>query len=596
MAATGIQLWGAAPRRAPLGLYCVGLMGTVLGLRLFDVSGGAFTRSVGLVAAGFFVAASAAAYLGRRMEGDVWRQLRLPSFADLTPQPWFVPAQACIGAFVLCLASWMAVDQNLTTLGRAAGAGLTAILTVGLVLLAQSRRATLGELSFRQGCQLACLAGTLALGQLGWAMISPTNRSADWLLLHRGVTTLLALAIATRVCGSLVPRPAWRDPAWADASRQVGGWFGIAALVVLAGVLAGEAWWYDGAGKVGRTLVAMKLLPEALATRSPETLEPMATWAVLVVVAAMLGLIVAAFRFAIQTSADPFGLDERGRVAYVYAAEILMLLVFVHLKLTRDAWFRGAFFVQFWPFILMTVAFVGVGLSEWFRRRGPKVLAEPLERTGVFLPMLPVLAFWVMPASSYSMVWFLAGFLYGILAIRQRSFAFAATSALAVNVGLWVVLANAGVSFWQHPQVWLIPPALVVLAAEHLNRRRLSEAQSRGLRYLALMIIYVSSTADMFIAGLGQSLVLPIVLTLLCLVGILAGMMLRVRAFVLLGVSFLLVVVLSMIWHAGVGLKQTWILYAFGIALGMAMLALFGIFEKRRADLLAALDKLKQWQ
>jgi hypothetical protein len=51
-----------------------------------------------------------------------------------------------------------------------------------------------------------------------------------------------------------------------------------------------------------------------------------------------------------------------------------------------------------------------------------------------------------------------------------------------------------------------------------------------------------------------------------------------------------------MIWHAGVDLRHTWILWASGIVLGVAILTLFGIFEKRRKDVLRLIDELKQWE
>lgn len=45
----------------------------------------------------------------------------------------------------------------------------------------------------------------------------------------------------------------------------------------------------------------------------------------------------------------------------------------------------------------MAVAFVGVGLSELFQRRRLSVLAGPLHNTGIFLPLVPLLVFWVQP-------------------------------------------------------------------------------------------------------------------------------------------------------------------------------------------------------
>ena len=96
-------------------------------------------------------------------------------------------------------------------------------------------------------------------------------------------------------------------------------------------------------------------------------------------------------------------------------------------------------------------------------------------------------------------------------------------------------------------------------------------------------MIYVSSTADLFIAGLGNSVALPVWLAVLAVGGVLAGIVLRVRAFLFLGISFLLLDVFTMIWFAAVDRYQTWVWWASGIVLGAAVLALFGLFEKRQA-------------
>ena len=61
------------------------------------------------------------------------------------------------------------------------------------------------------------------------------------------------------------------------------------------------------------------------------------------------------------------------------------------------------------------------------------------------------------------------------------------------------------------------------------------------------------------------------------------------------GVLFLLVDVLSMIWHAAVGRAQTWVWYVSGIVLGSVILALFAVFEKRRDDMLRLLEEIRRW-
>ena len=109
-------------------------------------------------------------------------------------------------------------------------------------------------------------------------------------------------------------------------------------------------------------------------------------------------------------------------------------------------------------------------------------------------------------------------------------------------------------------------------------------------------MLYVSSTADMFIAGIGNSVLLPIILAVLSVLGILAGILLRVRAFLFQGLMFLFVVVFTMIWHAAVQRGQTWVWYVSGIILGAAILALFALFEKRRNDVQRVMQELKRWE
>jgi hypothetical protein len=98
-----------------------------------------------------------------------------------------------------------------------------------------------------------------------------------------------------------------------------------------------------------------------------------------------------------------------------------------------------------------------------------------------------------------------------------------------------------------------------------------------------------------WVNGIAAAPWLPAVLALLCVLGVLAGILLRVRAFLFLGVGFLLVDVLTMIWHAAVTRQHTWLWWASGILLGVTILALFAVFEKRRNDVLRLLDELRRW-
>src|SRR5262249_52804269 len=151
------------------------------------------------------------------------------------------------------------------------------------------------------------------------------------------------------------------------------------------------------------------------------------------------------------------------------------------------------------------IAFLGATAGEVFDRLGLPVLSGPLRFTGVFLPLVPVLGFWARPAAgSYSSVWFLTGLLYALLSLSRSSLAFGSPAPGRANFARRAVLQETQLAFLRHPQLWLIPFALTVLVAEHLNRDRLGKAQRNAIRYAAVSVIYLASAAETFLLGLGQ--------------------------------------------------------------------------------------------
>ena len=185
----------------------------------------------------------------------------------------------------------------------------------------------------------------------------------------------------------------------------------------------------------------------------------------------------------------------------------------------------------------MLVAYFGVVTSEALRRGRLFVLAEPLERTGAFVPLLPVLGFLIVSSEvDFSMLLFIVGGLYGLLSILRRSLLFGAAAAVAGNAGLWYAFQRTeDYQFLQHPQLWLVPVAISVLIAAYLNEEKMTEDQMTGVRYLSLVTVYVSSTADIFINGVANSPWLPLILGSFSLAGVFAGILFRIRGLLLLG-------------------------------------------------------------
>src|SRR6185437_11027448 len=560
-------LWDRRTGFAAPGIYLLGLAAAGLMLHGLGRTPAVLGWNAALTLAGYAVLASLIFHIFNRSRNH-----------------WFIPAQAAVACVVLALSLWMCLDFA-ALFDRLAGPVAVLLLIPATVLLIERDAKPQAVLQWLRPAALVFAA--LAAAEMGYALPDPAG-AATWL--HRNVLLMVALAAMTALFGVALPRWLAHDPEWVRWGRRFGPMLGVLASLTLLVLLVQEFRLYDAATR--RT--------------------PMAWPAVLIVLAALVTLMVSGILFAVVPGRDPFGLSERGRTLYVYTVELLLVLLFIHLRLTVPQLFHG-WLSRYWTFVVMLIAFLGVGLSEFFERRKLRVLADPLQRTGVFLPLLPLLAFWVRPSTpglppllgelhrplhtfnSYAFLWLLVCGLYSVVSLIRRSFRFALLAALAANCALWSLLTHHGIAFLLHPQCWLIPLAAIVLAAEHVNRDRLSLELSAGLRYLGICMIYVSSTADLFIAGLGNSVVLPVVLAVLSLAGVLTGILLRVRAFLFLGISFLFLDVFTMIWYAAVDRYQTWVWWVSGIVLGAAILTLFAVFEKRRNDVLHLLEEIKSW-
>ncbi|MDZ4782386.1 MAG: hypothetical protein SGJ19_19245, partial [Planctomycetia bacterium] len=562
--ATVACLWDPAVRGGVPSLYLLGLVGVGFAVDRFNLPPKWLAFNGAVIAAAYGIATS---YLGSRREGLSLLAKRVGIPVETSrrwdTRLWLVPANCFLVAGVLTLVTGIVLRYDELTLRLLAGKAAW-FQVVGLALL--SRGSTRNTLRYL----------TLALGVFGgvlwgWAWLDPQDGPQ---LLDRGVIAMAALAGAGVIFGFGLVKLLRTDNPWTAVGQQLTPYCIGGALAALVAILGGE--------------VAYYLANDAV---------PIADWGKAVVAISLVGLAVAALVAAVVPGKDPLGLSERGRQAYVYGAEALLAATFLHIRICLPWLFTG-FFTQYWPLILMLISFLGVGLSEWFRRRQQAVLSQPLERTGALLPMLPVAGFWMIDSgTNYSVLLLVVGSLYAALAVLRKSFGFGILAALAANGGLWYFLhKQRGLGLLEHPQIWLIPPAVCVLAAAYLNRERLSKAQLTQIRYVSAMTIYVSSTADIFLNGMANSPWLALVLGALSIFGVMLGILFRVRAFLYLGTTFLCMSLMSMIWYAAHDKGQTWVYYATGIVAGVVIIAAFAVVEKKREDFQHLLERLREWE
>jgi hypothetical protein len=565
-------LWDPAVRWPVACLYCIGLAAVGIYLDGLNFRTPLFQWALANALAAYSLGTSAL-WAARGWLGRVAARWGAPARIFAKPQAatrgvtwagtghgWLVTANLLLGGLVLCLVVNIELSvADFTQRMVAAYAVGAQAFAIGLL----ARGGVRTPLQY-----LALVWGALFAVAFGWAFLPP-NFVEPWL--HRLVVTVAALAVVVVVYGFGLVKLLRRENEWTRAAARLMPPLDVITVALVLAVLAAEVAAFVQDGTVQISAAARIVVGMALA-----------------------GLTAAALAAALLPGRDPLGLSERGRTVYVYAAEALAALLFLHIRVTMPWLFQG-WFLRFWPLVVMVIAFIGVGLGEVFQRRRQRVLSEPLQTTGALLPLLPALGFWVLSSRvNYSLLLLSIGVLYASLSVLRRSFLYGMLAAIAANGSLWYLLHDRdGLSFLDHPQLWLIPPAVSALVAGYINRERLTAQQSAALRYASAIVIYVSSTADIFINGVSEAPWLPAVLAGLSILGVLAGIILRVRAFLYLGVAFLMVALLTILWHAGE--RHTWIWSAAGIVTGALIIAMFGLFEKRRDDVLRVVEELKHW-
>lgn len=568
-----IALWDRRATFCSTGFYAAGLAAVALALAQQQWTGSDLLWATAPALAGWVLAAALIhALLG------VLRQS-----PDDRPRRWFTAAQSAIACAAASLGVWIALAFDVPADRAAGGASSVLLLAAAACML----RGAAGQR--QRAWQMAILSlAVLAPAEGIWAFCDGASPVLLWI--HREVALLASLALSIVGCEFFAPLVLPADSPWRRSIRRfLPAAIGL-TMFVLAIVLVQERGQY-----------------------LPHEGVPMALAAKLAVAALLIGLAMLAIMDAVLGQRDPLRLSPCGRTAYVYAAGALAVLVCFHVRTTMPKFVPFGMIENWWTLIVMIAAFCGAGLAEFFERRRLSVLSEPLIRTALFAPLLPAAApllalvwlpdelhVWLVEARLFSneAALFLVAAFYGVQAALKRSPLLGCLAVAAGNAGLWLLWRRLHLEFLVHPQLWLIPPALAALVAEYLNRNRLKPEQSGAVRYLALSTIYVASTADVFISHIDRHISLPLVLVLLGLsiAGVLSGMLLRVRSFLYLGFTFLLVDLSVMVFHAAWDLGHTWVFWSTGIVVGAAIIALFAVFEKRRNDLVLALERFKEWR
>lgn len=426
-----------------------------------------------------------------------------------------------------------------------------------------------GTRRWLQSCSLVLL--TLGAVFVSWAEISSNLIRND--INNVLIRTLIVLAGAMFVYGGLVTRWVREGDSWLRSLKEMSVATCIAALICFVIVVLREA--ADFVPDIGCGTSVANALTVALV---------------------VIGMVAGLINIAVRPKNDPFSLSLQGRMGYVYAAQAVAALLVLHIYFSMPNLFRFGL-KDYWPYIAMLISFGGVGVSRSLRQRKLEVLAQPLFTTASMVPIAVAGCTWIVDSKADQAVVFLGvGMAYLLISYLQQSMLLGSLAIVFGNLAIWMFYGKfQGLGFADHPQLWIIPPALCVLTAAQLSKQSFNPSQLAAIRYLCVAVIYISSTSEILISGLGETLWPPMVLATLAVGGIFAGIMVQVRAYLYLGSFFLLTAMVAMVSHAHQRFDHVWPWWAFGITLGISILVLFGLFEKRRNDMKAVVGQLQQW-
>jgi len=545
-------------------IYLAGLSGCIWLVQLVGAQSQHLLWFVTIVFAAYCLASSFLWSSGERIQQELTKLLWIPTAVDKPRWSLVVPFNTLLALGVTTLGVCSQFVQGAQNL-RFISANTIMAMTIAIGFMARyaSIRGSITPMRV-----LALGVGTVYAVCLFWH-VQATNTPLLW----RMAVAPLPLVLTGGLYGFGLIKWFSGKEDWRQASILLVPW--IVALAIFVG------------------LASVFLEVQHLGLRSNQTSELYPTVCMIVSLAISMFLCLAA---ALLPGKDPLGLSDKGREAYVYGAQAILVLLVIHLRVTLPFLF-GGWMRNLWPLLVTAIGFAGVGIAEWSERRGWKVLSNPLRNSGSLLPLLPILSPWIAPSQVDQGVTMLVSAVgYGLFGFFRASPIYITASILCANIAFWQLLYKNDFSFARHPQLWVIPPALCVFAAGQFFKNRLPPQQIASIRYASIGSIYVASTSEIYLQGISNAPWLPIVLAVLSVAGILFGIAARIRSMLWLGSMFLAVALFSILWYAAVDLNQTWIWYVCGIVLGATMLFVFAMFEKRREEVNRLMSNVQTWE
>ena len=253
----------------------------------------------------------------------------------------------------------------------------------------------------------------------------------------------------------------------------------------------------------------------------------------------MLGLIALGLQVAVGVDA----IVREGSKRHVYFVELLVVALYafatdnMSLRPEVDAMLGLAY------------GFTLLGVAVLARRRKLVDVADATRKSLAVLPL--VVAVLTMRGATDAAAGFAIGasLLYGAAAFTEKSRAFGSLAAIAANAALIVFALAQGLD---GIEIWLGPLGLLVAAIAQIFASRLSPSARSAVRIIGGVLLYLPSGFKLALRlGAAEDATYSVVFGVVCLLGVLAGVVLRVRAYLALGTLALTLDIVANLVHAG---------------------------------------------
>jgi hypothetical protein len=270
----------------------------------------------------------------------------------------------------------------------------------------------------------------------------------------------------------------------------------------------------------------------------------------------------------------------------VYGGIVALALGGLAVRAMFPGLFGTHFFRVAWPYLSIAGGFAASMVAAKLETAGAAIFVQPFRRVGALLPVVPLLLIWFLAPEDPTALRdhlelralalaAVAAYLIAAGSLNRQPITIA-LGLLAANSSLFTVWWLLGWSLSSTPQLFAIPVGLTMILVARLEREALGEERERVLSYAGLLLIYASGTWKLFEIGEWHSIFLAV----LAIAGVLLGLATRQRRVTVTGAVFLGLVVVTELFRTA--REHPWLWWAFGVGVGVALLAFVGWNESRK--------------